>query len=121
VFVFVVIGCDRSDRSVAPAPAPSATGGGPFSRASARDRIAERRCTHLASCSAIAKGKTYDTLDSCRVHEAAKVDDDLHDDRCDTVDAARLDTCERAVVAKKCDAFFTTWPDACERAALCAK
>jgi hypothetical protein len=117
----VAFGCGRQKTDESQ-PAPAAVGGGPaspLSRASSRDRIAHARCQNLQTCSAIAKGKTYDDLDACFVHEAAKVDDDLHVEPCATIDPARLASCLTALKEKKCDVFFTSWPDACERDALC--
>jgi hypothetical protein len=112
---------ELADALAEPAP-PTASGGGPttaLSRAAGRDEIAHARCQHLQTCSAIAKGKTYDDLDACFVHEAAKVDDDLHADKCAAIDPSRLSSCLTTLKEKKCDAFFTSWPDACERDALC--
>jgi hypothetical protein len=115
----VEMGPELADAAVA---SPSATGGGPsagVSRSTGRDQIAHARCQHLQTCGAIAKGKTYDDLDACFVHESAKVDDDLRDDRCAALGSGQLSGCLTTLKEKKCDAFFTSWPDACERAALC--
>lgn len=116
------MGPELADAAVAQPAPPTASGGGPttgLSRAAGRDQIAHAHCQHLQTCGAIAKGKTYDDLDACFVHESAKVDDELHADKCASMDASRLSSCLTTLKEKKCDAFFTSWPDACDRDTLC--
>lgn len=97
-------------------------GGGPAmagSREWGRDRVAQARCDHYSTCSDIAKGKKYDSMDSCLTREKADLDKDWSMDKCTKMDSQRLDACLAAFKDKKCDAIFNTSPSECAESKVC--
>ncbi|MGZ3451946.1 MAG: DUF6184 family natural product biosynthesis lipoprotein [Polyangiales bacterium] len=102
-------------------------GGGPMApmgaateRTQARDRLANARCEHYKSCGDIAKGKKFDTVESCVTREKADLDKDWKMADCPKVDTPRLDACIAAVNAEKCGLFSST-PSECKESKVCIK
>ena len=101
---------------------PSGKGGGPTmagSREWGRDKVAQARCAHYSTCSDIAKGKKYDTMDSCLTREKADLDKDWSMDKCTKMDSQRLDSCLAAFKDKKCGEIFNTSPSECAESKVC--
>jgi hypothetical protein len=101
-----------------------ATGGGPIegqmgSRSWARDKLASARCEHWQTCGEIAKGKKYDTLDSCVTRERADLDKSWTLDKCQKIDSPRLDTCLKATRDLKCAKVIAKSPDECDQDKVC--
>lgn len=111
----------ESEKNIDNAPA-GGIGGGPAAaeREKARDRLAGVRCDHYKQCGDVAKGKKYDTMDSCLTREKADIDKDWKVDDCPRVDTPRLDTCITALQAKKCGGLSSS-PSECDTSKVCIK